>query len=72
MLDAGENPVDRGKYSLELLNLTRERGYDAERARSVQKFIYRILRIRDEKIDPKVREVWKMQLYLRADRFAGK
>ncbi|MDR0616493.1 MAG: hypothetical protein LBG29_06760 [Synergistaceae bacterium] len=62
MLDAGENPADRGKYSLELLNLTRERGYDAERARSVQKFIYRILRIRDEKIDPKVREVWRMQL----------
>ncbi|MDR1482161.1 MAG: hypothetical protein LBI74_06000 [Synergistaceae bacterium] len=62
MLDAGENPADRGKYSLELLNLTKERGYDAERARSVQKFIYRILRIRDEKIDPKVREVWRMQL----------
>ncbi|MDR0616346.1 MAG: hypothetical protein LBG29_06010, partial [Synergistaceae bacterium] len=62
MLDAGENPADRGKYSLELLNLTRERGYDTERARSVQKFIYRILRIRDEKIDPKVREVWRMQL----------
>ena len=62
MLDAGENPADRGKYSLELLNLTRERGYDTERARSVQKFIYRILRIRDEKIDPNVREVWRMQL----------
>ena len=44
------------------MNLTRERGYDTERARSVQKFIYRILRIRDEKIDPKVREVWRMQL----------
>jgi hypothetical protein len=62
MLDAGEDPTDRGKYSLELLNLTRERGYDAERARSIQKFIYRILRISDKKIDPKVREVWKMQL----------
>ncbi|MDR0647816.1 MAG: hypothetical protein LBF92_00565 [Synergistaceae bacterium] len=62
MLDSGENPADRGKYSLELLNLTRGRGYDTERARSVQKFIYRILRIRDEKIDPKVREVWRMQL----------
>jgi hypothetical protein len=62
MLDAGENPADRGKYSLELLNLTRERGYDAERTRSIQKFIYRILRIRDKRIDPKVREVWRMQL----------
>jgi hypothetical protein len=62
MLDAGENPADRGKYSLELLNLTRERGYGAERTRSIQKFIYRIFRISDKKIDPKVREVWKMQL----------
>jgi hypothetical protein len=62
MLDAGENPADREKYSLELLNLTRERGYDAERTRSIQKFIYRILRIRDKRIDPKVREVWRMQL----------
>jgi hypothetical protein len=62
MLDAGENPRDRGKYSLELLSLTRERGYDAGKMRNIQKFIYRILRIRDKNIDPKVREVWKMQL----------
>jgi hypothetical protein len=30
--------------------------------RNIQKFIYRILRIGDKNIDPKVREVWKMQL----------
>ncbi|GHV30764.1 hypothetical protein FACS1894167_12120 [Synergistales bacterium] len=29
MLDAGDNPRDRGKYSPELLNLTRERGCGA-------------------------------------------
>jgi hypothetical protein len=62
MLDAGENPGDRGKYSLELLSLTKERGYDASKMRNLQKFIYRILRIGDKNIDPKVREVWKMQL----------
>ncbi|GHS90561.1 hypothetical protein AGMMS49957_16840 [Synergistales bacterium] len=62
MLDAGENLQDRGKYSLELLSLTRERGYDVGKMRNIQKFIYRILRIGDKNIDPKVREVWKMQL----------
>jgi hypothetical protein len=62
MLDAGENPADRGKYSLELLRLTKERGYDASKMRNIQKFIYRILRIGDKNIDPKVREAWKMQL----------
>jgi hypothetical protein len=62
MLDAGENPGDRGKYSLELLSLTRERGYDASKMRNIQKFIYRILRIGDKNIDPKVREEWKMRM----------
>ena len=62
MLDADGDPEKRGKYSLELLSLLRERGYDAKRTRSLQKFVYRILRIRDEKIDPKVKEEWRMQL----------
>ena len=62
MLDAGGDPEKRGQYSLELLNLFRERGYDAEKARSLKKFVHRILRIGDKKIDPKVREVWRMQL----------
>jgi hypothetical protein len=62
MLDAGDNLQDRGKYSLELLSLTRERGYDITKMRNIQKFIYRILRIGDNNIDPRVREVWKMQL----------
>jgi len=62
MLDAGGDPEKRGLYSLELLKLMRERGYDAKRMRSLQKFVYRILQIKDKKIDPKVREVWNMQL----------
>jgi hypothetical protein len=62
MLDAGEDIEKRGKYSLELLNLMLKRGYDTQKARNLQKFIYRILRVWDEKIDPQVKEVWKMQL----------
>ena len=62
MLDAGGDPEKRGLYSMELLKLMRERGYDAKRMRSLQKFVYRILQIKDKKIDPKVREVWSMQL----------
>ncbi|GHV41050.1 hypothetical protein FACS1894187_22470 [Synergistales bacterium] len=62
MLDAGESLEKRGRYSLELLSIARERGYDIGRMRNVQKFIYRVLRIWDENIDPKVREVWRMRL----------
>ena len=62
MLDAGENIQDRGKYSLELLNAAKERGYDTGKMRNILKFIYRVLRIWDKNIDTKVREVWKMQL----------
>ena len=62
MLDAGGDPKKRGEYSLELLRLLRERGYDEKRALSLQSFIYRILQINDERIDSKVREEWKMQL----------
>jgi len=60
MLDAAGDPKKRGKFSLELLNLLRERGYDNKRMKSIQWFIYRILRIQDEEIEPKVKEVWKM------------
>ena len=62
MLEADGDPEKRGLYSLELLNLMRERGYDVRRTRSLQRFVYRILRIVDQEIDPKVREVWNMQL----------
>jgi len=62
MLDACGDPQKRGFYSLELLNLMQERGYDARRTKSLQKFVYRILRIKDENIDPKVKEAWKVRL----------
>ncbi|GHS95906.1 hypothetical protein AGMMS50276_13290 [Synergistales bacterium] len=62
MLDAGESLEKRGRYSLELLSVARERGYDIGKMRNIQRFIYRILRIWDENIDPKVREVWRMKL----------
>jgi hypothetical protein len=53
MLEAGEDPGDRGKYSLELLSLTKERGYDLKKAMEIQRFIYRILRIKDKKNRPR-------------------
>jgi hypothetical protein len=56
MLDAGGDPAERGKYSLELLDLAKERRYDVKKTKNIQKFIYRILRIDDENIDPKVKE----------------
>ena len=62
MLDAGGSPQKRGQYSLELLDLLAERGYDNKKARSLQRFVYRILQIKNSEIDAKVREVWNMQL----------
>ncbi|MDR1379484.1 MAG: hypothetical protein LBJ36_10600 [Synergistaceae bacterium] len=62
MLDAGKDPGDRGRYSLELLSLMKEKNYDLKRTRSVQKFVYRILRLGSKKIDPKVKEVWKVHM----------
>ena len=62
MLDSSGNPVKRGQYSLELLNLMQERGYNAETAKSLQMFIYHILRLKDKEIDPQIKEVWKMRL----------
>ena len=61
MLDAGGDPEKRGLYSLELLRLMKERGYDAKRARNLQKFVSRIFRLKDKDIDPKVKEVWSME-----------
>ena len=39
----------------------KERGYDTDKTRDIQRFIYRILRIDDENIAPKIREVWRMR-----------
>jgi hypothetical protein len=60
MLDAGESPENRGKYSLELLDLMRERGHDDKKTRSIQRFTARILRLNDARININVKEEWKM------------
>jgi hypothetical protein len=61
MLEAGGKAAKRGEYSLELLERIGERDFDGEKAWSFQKFAYRLLQIDKDDIDPKVREVWKMQ-----------
>jgi hypothetical protein len=61
MLEAGRNARRREEYSLELLALIEARGLDSEKTWSLKKFVYRILQIGKEDIDPKVREAWKMQ-----------
>ena len=61
MIEARGDPKKRGQFSLELLQLLRERGYDDKRVQSLQVFIYHILQIKDNNIDSEVREEWKMQ-----------
>ncbi|GHS95807.1 hypothetical protein AGMMS50276_12790 [Synergistales bacterium] len=61
MLDAGGKAEKREKYSLELLDLIQAWKLEAKKARSFQNFVYRILRIGEEDIDPKIKGVWKMQ-----------
>jgi hypothetical protein len=61
MLEAGGQAEKRGKYSLELLDLTEARKLGSEKTWSLKRFVYRILQIGKKDIDPKVREAWKMQ-----------
>jgi hypothetical protein len=61
MLDAKRRPKEREEYSLELLDLLESKGLKEEKAWSIKRFIYRILQIGGEDINPKVREVWKMR-----------
>jgi hypothetical protein len=61
MLEAAGKAPKRGEYSLELLERIGERNFDGEKAWSFQKFAYRLLQIDKDDIDPKIREVWKMQ-----------
>jgi predicted transposase/invertase (TIGR01784 family) len=61
MLEAGGQAEKRGKYSLELLELIEARNLSSEKTWSLKRFVYRILQIGKEDIDPKVREAWKMQ-----------
>jgi hypothetical protein len=61
MLEAGGKASKRGEYSIELLERIGERNFDEEKAWSFQKFTYRLLQIDRDDIDPKIREVWKMQ-----------
>jgi hypothetical protein len=61
MLEAGGKAIERGKYSLELLELIGERNLDDKKAWSFQKFVYRLLQIEKDDIDPKIKGVWEMQ-----------
>jgi hypothetical protein len=61
MLEAGGHAEKRGKYSLELLDLTEARKLGSEKTWSLKRFVYRILQVGKDDIDPKVREAWKMQ-----------
>jgi hypothetical protein len=61
MLDAQGRPEKRGEYSLKLLKLLRSKGLSEGKEWSIKKFIYQILQIGKNDIDPKVREVWKMR-----------
>ncbi|MDR1650064.1 MAG: hypothetical protein LBR71_07365 [Synergistaceae bacterium] len=61
MLEAGDDPLKRGKYSLEILDTIKERLPDGEKAMSFRNFAYNTLGIDKMDIDPEVKEVWKMQ-----------
>jgi hypothetical protein len=61
MLEAGGKAPKRGEYSIELLELIKARKFDDKKAWSFQKFAYYLLQIDKDDIDPKIREVWKMQ-----------
>ena len=51
LAEAGDSPQKRGQYSLKLPDLLPERGYDNKKVRSLQKFVFRILQVGDDKID---------------------
>jgi hypothetical protein len=61
MFEAKGDPLKRGKYSLELLDLIKKRGLDDNKARQFQKFTRNILQIDKEDIDPRIKEVWKVE-----------
>jgi hypothetical protein len=61
MLEAGRKASERGEYSLELLELIGARKFADEKAWSLQKFAYRLLRIYEDDIDSKIKGVWRMR-----------
>jgi hypothetical protein len=61
MLDAKGKAPKRGEYSLELLERIGERNFDDKKTRSFQRFVYHLLQVYKDDIDPKIREVWKME-----------
>jgi len=61
MLDANGDPLKRGEYSLELLDLIKKRGLDYKKAWLYRQFTSRILQTDAEDIESKIKEVWKMQ-----------
>jgi hypothetical protein len=61
MLEASNDPLKRGEYSIEILGMIKERVPDEKKARSFRNFAHNILEIDRTDIDPKVKEAWKMQ-----------
>jgi hypothetical protein len=61
MLEADGDPLKRGEYSLEILEMIKERVKDERKARPFRNFTHNILEIDKPDIDPKVKEAWKMQ-----------
>ncbi|MDR1580314.1 MAG: hypothetical protein LBS35_08145 [Synergistaceae bacterium] len=61
MLEAGGDPLKRGEYSLDILEMIKDRVSDKEKAKSFRNFAQNILEIDKMDIDPKVKEAWKMQ-----------
>jgi predicted transposase/invertase (TIGR01784 family) len=61
MLEANGDPLKRGKYALELLDLIKERELEEAKLRSFRKFTSNILQLGEVDIDPNVREAWKMK-----------
>ena len=61
MLDADGTPQKRSAFSLEFLELWKERTYDKKKAESLQRFIGQILQIQNNDIDIDVKKEWDMQ-----------
>jgi predicted transposase/invertase (TIGR01784 family) len=60
-LEAGDDAGAREKYAWEILNTTGEQSYDKDKKLFILDFARRIFRLRDPRINPKVKEAYAMQ-----------